>query len=573
MRIEKLKSGIILLPCLFFCFFLLTCGFQPGASRTTDNVLISRSDNADTSYYHYSLAVLHTLNQQFDKAVDEYRKALSIHEHSPFLMVELATIYIKKNDLSSAVELLETSLLYHPDYIDTHLLLGGVYGKLKKYDNAISEYKTVIELDPAKVEPYLLLGLLYTERKNYTYAISVLKKLMDRDSESYMGAYYLSKIYAEMELYKEATKWMEKTVSLNPEFETALADLGLLYQIGNEDAKAVDVYRNYIKRNSDNITLRQRLGKLLLKLEKYDEAATEFEEILNLDDSNKEARFSLGIAYFFGRIDYEKALDLFKDIALENPLDERVRYFLASVYEERGSFSEALAEFEKISPSSDFFIPGRIHMGLIMKQQNQTADAIKLMHTTIENRKKEPELYDFLAALYEDEKKFENAFDTLQKGLKEIPENIDLRYKIGVLYEKTGYFDESMAVMREILQMDPENAEALNFIGYSFADRGINLEEAEVLITKAMELKPGNGYITDSLGWLYYRQNKISQAISFLEKAASLLPEDVTIAEHLADAYAKGGYARKALDVYQKILENKPEDETIRKKIKTLLNE
>ena len=244
---------------------------------------------------------------------------------------------------------------------------------------------------------------------------------------------------------------------------------------------------------------------------------------------------------------------------------------MASIHEETGSLSDALDEFGKIPLSSDFFVPARIHMGLIMKQQGRLQEAIEFVSATIVKRNNETELYDFLASLYEGKKQYDRAIETLKEGLKTIPDSIDLHYKLGVMYEKIGRFDESVAVMKKIMAMEPDNAEAMNFIGYSFADRGINLDEAESLIVKALELKPGNGYITDSLGWLYFKQNKISQAITLLEKATALLPNDPTIAEHLGDAYAKGGFIKKALAIYNKVLKGYPENTAVKKKIEALM--
>jgi len=121
------------------------------------------------------------------------------------------------------------------------------------------------------------------------------------------------------------------------------------------------------------------------------------------------------------------------------------------------------------------------------------------------------------------------------------------------------------------LGFDPENAEALNFIGYTYADRGIHLEKAEKLIEKAIELKPGNGYMTDSLGWVYFRQNRTELAITYLKKALDALPEDATIAEHLGDAYAKAGMIREAVEIYRQALKRTPDNRPLQKKLDDLL--
>src|SRR4030065_1945303 len=109
--------------------------------------------------------------------------------------------------------------------------------------------------------------------------------------------------------------------------------------------------------------------------------------------------------------------------------------------------------------------------------------------------------------------------------------------------------------METVLRLDPGNAEALNFIGYSYADRGINLEEAEKMIIQALKLKPENGYIIDSLGWVHFKQNKLDSALTHLKKAMELLPDDYNIVEHLGDVYQKMGNIKKAREMYKRAIQ------------------
>ena len=127
--------------------------------------------------------------------------------------------------------------------------------------------------------------------------------------------------------------------------------------------------------------------------------------------------------------------------------------------------------------------------------------------------------------------------------------------------------------MKKVISLDPKNANALNYLGYTYADLGQDLDEAERLIKEALKQKPDDGYITDSLGWVYYKKGLFSKAVTFLEKAASLEPEDPIILEHLGDAYLKDNQNQKALKFYKRSLKNKGDnnDKTaLEKKIEAL---
>lgn len=157
-------------------------------------------------------------------------------------------------------------------------------------------------------------------------------------------------------------------------------------------------------------------------------------------------------------------------------------------------------------------------------------------------------------------------------GIGRFPRNADLHYLKGSILEKMNRFDESISAMKTVLDIDPQNADALNFIGYGYADRGINLDQAEKMILQAMKLKPDNGYILDSLGWLYFKKNEFDSALKYLKRALELLPDDSNIMEHLGDVYSKKGQEKEALDYYRKAAKIDPDNSALKKKLDHLIN-
>jgi tetratricopeptide (TPR) repeat protein len=124
--------------------------------------------------------------------------------------------------------------------------------------------------------------------------------------------------------------------------------------------------------------------------------------------------------------------------------------------------------------------------------------------------------------------------------------------------------------MEKAIELNPHNAAALNYLGYTWAENGIRLEEAEALIRRALELSPNDGFYVDSLGWVYYQRGQYQQAIEQLERALELAGDDPTITEHLADAYRETAQPRKALGLYEQALrgaEGQEQEMRLRKKI------
>ena len=196
-----------------------------------------------------------------------------------------------------------------------------------------------------------------------------------------------------------------------------------------------------------------------------------------------------------------------------------------------------------------------------------------MMDEAIQIKPKDGDLYLILAALYEKENQLQKAIDTLKKGLEQDKEDIELHFQIGATYDKLGDFDKMATEMKEVLRLNPDHADALNYLGYSYAERGVLLEEALHLIQKAMTLKPDAGYITDSLGWVYFKLGDYGRAVIELEKANQLTPDDPTVTEHLADGYSKLNRTEKAIEFYEKAqkLDPKPDQvERLKNKIKEL---
>jgi len=564
-NIQRLYIAIIVIVLSV----IMACVFPPHEKQAGSRE--RAGDVLSNSYYHYSLGVLLAINGETDRAITEYESALRSDPESPYLINELAALYMKKGKMNKAVELLERSVALDPDNIDSYILLGGLYGNLKRYDDAAQQYKRVIDIDPEKIEAYLFLGLIYRENTQYEKAIEILGDLLKRDPGNLMGNYHLARVYVAMNRYDEAETYLQKTLDIKPTFKPALIELGMLYRFQNKDDKAMKVYRDFLQIDtSGGSDVRFELGNILLKLKEYTAAAEEFEKILELDNSLTDVHFSLGLAYFFSGEEYDKAIEEFLTVLESHPDNYRAVFFLAGAYEEKGQYEDAIQELGSIPERSDIYTAARIRMGFILKKDGYAGEAIELLRKEVEKNGKDPEVYRFLAALYEEEDMIDDAEDILEKALILFPDDVDLRYRLGVLYGKENKHQESIREMEAVLKLDPNNVNALNFIGYSYAERGIKLDEAEKLVKKALLLKPGSAYIIDSLGWVYFRQGRLELAIELLEKAFDLLPDEQIIPIHLGDAYKENGQMKKALEIYKRALECDPDNKTLKEKIRNI---
>jgi Flp pilus assembly protein TadD len=177
----------------------------------------------------------------------------------------------------------------------------------------------------------------------------------------------------------------------------------------------------------------------------------------------------------------------------------------------------------------------------------------------------EMQLGDLLRA----KKRFNEAVDAYDEAIRRLrvsgmPERWSLYYSRGIALERSGQWKQSETDLLHALELKPDQPLVLNYLGYSWIDKGENLERGLKMIEKAVELRPEDGYIVDSLGWAHFRLGDYSSAVQYLEKAIELVPEDPTINDHLGDAYWQSGRSSEARFQWRRALQFGPDTDEIK---------
>ena len=182
-------------------------------------------------------------------------------------------------------------------------------------------------------------------------------------------------------------------------------------------------------------------------------------------------------------------------------------------------------------------------------------------------------MYLYLGILYLHKKDFEKAEAVFKGALSRFKDNDELNFNLAIVFEKTNRFDEMVLYLKKTIEINPKHADALNYLGYSYADKGINLEEAHALINKALELKPDSGYIIDSLGWVYFKMGHYDEAMKILQRAAEIVKDDPVLYEHLGDVYRLKGLKEKAKEFWEKSLEFHEKEEGLKERVERKIKE
>jgi tetratricopeptide (TPR) repeat protein len=243
---------------------------------------------------------------------------------------------------------------------------------------------------------------------------------------------------------------------------------------------------------------------------------------------------------------------------------------LADLYESVKKPAMAIKIYERVPANSPLKRNAQIQLATELDAADRSDEAIKILKNVTAEQPKDLEAIMALGNIERGRKKFADCAQTYSKGIEALPQNNDKAnsvyyYYRGICEERTKQWSKAEADMRKALELQPEQPHVLNYLGYSWIDQGINLDEAMKMIKRAVEQRPDDGYIVDSLGWAYFRIGNYDEAVKNLERAIDLKPEDPTINDHLGDAYWRVGRTLEAKFQWAHARDLKPEPEDLLK--------
>jgi tetratricopeptide (TPR) repeat protein len=255
------------------------------------------------------------------------------------------------------------------------------------------------------------------------------------------------------------------------------------------------------------------------------------------------------------------ALDLKPDFPLAQML-------IAEIDEDQQRTAQALAEYRAVDPKSPLSWTARLRVANALDALDQTDEAAAELRQMAAERPQDPEPLVDLGDILRGRNRFDDAVTAYDAAIARLgkigTEDWRLFYSRGAALERAGHWTRAERDLEHALELQPDQPLVLNYLGYSWIDRGEHLEKGLGMVKRAVELQPNDGYMVDSLGWAYYRLGDFSHATQFLERAIELLPEDPTINDHLGDAYWQDGRALEARYQWRRALQFKPEADEVK---------
>lgn len=507
------------------------------------------------------LAARHAASaHETEKAADLYAKSLRQNPDDPVVLERGFMLYASTGDMNHAAPLARELIKTKPDHRLARLVLGIVDIKNRDYADAKDQF--------AKSEPgpfTALIGSLTSAwaeagLKDKQGALDRLATFDGRASFDLFRYFHQALILDELEDVQGAQAAYRKAndVSSGASIRVIEAYVSFLVRQERPD-EARALLMQYL-------TLAPTHPLALADLARLDKGRSFDPLVANPAEGVAEVLYGLGSA--LTQDSNSELSSLYLNMALYmRPDFDVARMLLATTYEQAKRWDDAIALFKQIDSDSPLYQTARIQAATDLERIGKEDEAIAELSRITSSNTADIEPVVSLGDIYRAKEDFPKAAETYTRALKMIGEPTErewtLLYARGICYERMGQWDKAETDLKKALELSNENPLVLNYLGYSWIEQGVHLDEAVGMIEKAVEQRPNDGFIVDSLGWARYRLGDYGQAVEYLERAVELEPGDPTINEHLGDAYWHVGRRIEARFQWSHALDMKPEQKRL----------
>lgn len=470
--------------------------------------------------------------------------------HQPAL--EMAQLWVDLEPYNTDAQLIASAELIEANRLDEAMALSE---RLLADGNPTAFDAIAVKAAEGDIEQSRALAQLY-------------ESLAGKHPDNYQLQLGLSVLFQHDNRNEEALVAVHRALQIQPNnVRAGFQETRILQQMGKQDL-ALEKLAELVKENPDNFGLRARYARILSA---YDLNASreQFEILLNQAPTDPEILFSLAlIENESGRL--EQAESHFLSLLRRGYYISSAHFHLGTIYEKRNQRDLALEHYLEVEPGQNY-LGAMVNATELMVNSNEELQALKLLRDQREvvGPGYREGLFILESEILATAGQMKDAENILSQGLEEFPQSTRLLYSRAMLYSRIDYLAAAEQDLKLILSIAPNNAAALNALGYTLADRTDRIDEAYLYIKKALELTPDDPAVMDSMGWVLYRRGNFDQALVQLRKAMVAMP-DHEIAAHLGEVLWVSGIEQEARDVWREGLKLNPQSAVIRETIDRL---
>jgi len=569
--------------------------FDEALSRI-DKIVAKNPSNA-VILYERALILIDA--SKIDAAESELRKVVVLQPNFYDAERVLGRILLDRagNDrtkVDEALVHLQAAFRIYPDDLATGMAISQIYLQSGRPAEAEKVLAAMLERAPDQRGLNFSYAQVLTKLGRGAESLKYLERAVEVDPTFGMAIQQLIEIYQTTGQWGKAADLLQPLINDDPTNLDFQRQQAFFYLRAGMAEKARSRFAALLASDPKDTRTQYYLAESLSDLERYDEADRLYRQLLEKTPDDPDVLAGFGLEQV-GRKKYDEAAKTFRTLLALPDAAEGVQILaktqLAFIDLQKGNYQQAIDAAKPLFVFHDKVNPSSINIALdAMRKQKRYSDAVSMLQPLVDKYASDPfvnaRYIEMLARAGDKDRarvaaatqskfgvrntisaaeayvqagQYDQAIGVVRDALRNKPDDVDLQFELGAALERSGDKEAAEKIFLALLDKHPENAGTMNYLGYMWAEQGVNLDRAADMLTKAVTAEPGNGAYLDSLGWTYFRQGKLALAEKYLNDAAAILPRDATVHEHLGDVLAKRGETSRALTLYRAALTLDPE--------------
>lgn len=508
-------------------------------------------------------------------AAEYYGAALKVDPGDPQLLLRGLAVALQDGRGDTATELAGRLIRLEPGNAFATLALALADAKAERYAEAEKRLASLRRAGPNAILVPMLLAWARAGQKNLDQAVESLETGGNPQAELTSMFQLHAALINELGGRTEAAEKNYRTVLAggSQSLRTVLA-AGRFFERTGRPGEAESIYQRFTERSADPIYVQVDIARARAK-------GTAPQPIAKASDGMAEALFDLASALQSDRTG-DLAQIYVQSAMLLRPNYPAAKLLLGSLLESEQRYAEANAAYEAAGSDATYGWSAKLHIASNLDQMGKSDEAVRVLEAMANEQPERIDALVRLGDLWRSKVKqpgpfpeYDRALAAYDRAVARVPnpqqQHWSLFFSRAVVLERSGRWARAEPDLLKALELEPEQPSVLNYLGYSWADQRLHLDKALPMIERAVELRPRDGYIVDSLGWVHFRLGNLEKALSYMEQAVELRPQDPTINDHLGDVYWRVGRRAEARFQWERALRLEPEPDAvpqIQKKIK-----
>lgn len=506
---------------------------------------------------------------QSAEATEVYARLVLLRPESAELWTEYGQTASRAGQVQVAENAYREASRLDGSLIEPHLMLAQIFALTGRWAPALDEYEEVRRRQPDYPGLGVSMAAVALEAGELDRAKELLQELLEVEPEDPTLLYYWARLLSRQGQPEAAEDAVTRALRWAPHSSELLWERARLYKDSGRPEAALSEVHRLLSVNPAHAEGRTMLWQAVWDPQLNSEAAEILAGLTEQYPVDPFFPLALGWAHL-EREAFPEALKAFRESLRRYPEFDEAAYGEGLTLESLENEAEAYAAFGRVRAGSSRYADATIRLALIEARGKKWDHAAERMSALLKTAPNEARYHEILGLIRQEQGDSDRALASLRRAAELEPENERILFRLGILLEEKSDREGSLDVMRRILRVNPTHANALNWVGYTYAESGQNLEEAEGLVRRALEVRPEDGYFVDSLGWVLFQRGDFEGALGELLRAVELTKDDPVIHEHLGDALLNLGRGEAARQAYERALKLSPKKdqlERLRRKV------